>query len=85
MVSIALRITIPRVSPLATYSLSLRPLPSSRGRLVLFFTCTPSCLPPHGGLSIPPLDASAAAPRKQDTKGLLLNSTEPGIGVAGNK
>jgi hypothetical protein len=59
--------------------LPLRPI-----RLVLFFTCTPSCLPPHGGLSIPPLDASAAAPRKQDTKGLLLNSTEPGIGAAGN-
>ena len=67
-ISSAFRISLPGVSPLATYSLSLRPLPSSRGRLVLFFTCTPSCLPPHGGLSIPPLDASAAAPRKQDTK-----------------
>ena len=45
MVSIALRISIPRVSPLATYSLSLRPLPSSRGRLVLFFTCKPTATP----------------------------------------
>jgi hypothetical protein len=36
------------------------------------------------GLSTPPLDASAAAPRKENTAGLLRNSTGPSIKAAGS-